>query len=650
MEEELVLWTIQKEITDTENASELFRMQSVATQLIFKIFFGRGMVFFKSTVTPLIDTITKMKQDKLELVPNGITVSVDEAQENLKFFMETIHQLFDRLESKIKLIPRVLRKAFRYIQVHASEKFPEIELTVVPIFFFLRCLCPCLMQPEQLGIFNERPILEFHLALLIKISKILQLIANGIVKQNITTYKPHHNYLINFMSDTIGVTKSFCEKLIEEDASDSCSPISDQSKDNSYVKLSSFILGKFRKHLDKFHIDYMNKMESDKEKKNSVTTFLKAFQKETEWKKLKDTEHIKAYISKSVTPLFRVEGKFSIPIEIIKSNVFALTFNNWMQIFKDNCLVTEKCKFISQTTKSETWSLKLKFPFPLSDKTVVVEKMCINLSDNEFALYIASAGTSQTQFDMCFVFSSAVTSPCIGYYRPSVYNAPQSCLYAIGRDFCRVNRRLSKILSKMNTEKRKSKSAQKKTFRRMIKLPTDIFVSSLENPSHTPLVSPTVVDSALTVSTSSSTTSGKVFTQYNSTKNTTTESHESQHELESDSQKKTSPTKEDHSTSTSISNAKKHHTDRKKPQRIEDDTHINNFIFPRHRGNMSRKEEMILKGGSLRNSRSKIVDYAIFDSSSDISLMSDEEKKVDKKEASKEEDSAASPDLLSISD
>lgn len=76
----------------------------------------------------------------------------------------------------------------------AEKKFPDVKDFVVPICFFLRFLCPTLLQPDHFGLVkgnfsasslsyctSDKPPADTFKALLI-ISKILQNIANGIIR------------------------------------------------------------------------------------------------------------------------------------------------------------------------------------------------------------------------------------------------------------------------------------------------------------------------------------------------------------------------------------------------------------------------------------------------------------------------------------
>jgi len=83
---------IKREVEVTAKANELFRMQSFATQLLFKVarlphtshsrpqvFFDEargGMTYFRKTVFKVLDALNERRPEQLEVVPNGLSVSV----------------------------------------------------------------------------------------------------------------------------------------------------------------------------------------------------------------------------------------------------------------------------------------------------------------------------------------------------------------------------------------------------------------------------------------------------------------------------------------------------------------------------------------------------------------------------------------------
>lgn len=52
-----------------DDAAQLFRMQSFATQMLFRLFFDdSGMQYMRRTVLPVIHTLLEMKNEQLEVL------------------------------------------------------------------------------------------------------------------------------------------------------------------------------------------------------------------------------------------------------------------------------------------------------------------------------------------------------------------------------------------------------------------------------------------------------------------------------------------------------------------------------------------------------------------------------------------------------
>lgn len=109
----------------------------------------------------------------------------------------------------------------------AKENFPAVANSIVPICFFLRFLCPTLVQPEEFGVVKrttrhfssfthialEKPSPHVFKALLV-ISKLIQNIANGVIKNNITSYTPHDETILNFIKKHVMSVRDVTETLM----------------------------------------------------------------------------------------------------------------------------------------------------------------------------------------------------------------------------------------------------------------------------------------------------------------------------------------------------------------------------------------------------------------------------------------------------
>ena len=86
-----------------------------------------------------------------EITPDAITTTVDLVDENLEFLFSQCDFIFNTLEDTLENSPPLLRYSFERILENSEDKFGEEGQDVVPICFFLRFVCPSLLQPKNLG-------------------------------------------------------------------------------------------------------------------------------------------------------------------------------------------------------------------------------------------------------------------------------------------------------------------------------------------------------------------------------------------------------------------------------------------------------------------------------------------------------------------
>eukprot|EP01125_Pyxidicula_operculata_P018576 TRINITY_DN6609_c0_g1_i2.p1 TRINITY_DN6609_c0_g1~~TRINITY_DN6609_c0_g1_i2.p1 ORF type:complete len:842 (+),score=111.24 TRINITY_DN6609_c0_g1_i2:13-2538(+) len=418
----LLLWAVEQEIKVTDNSSELFRMQSISTQMLFRTFFsGSGLYYINKTVSHVLKSIIILKEESLELVPNGISVSVEEANKNLNNILNLTRSLFELLNDHISLIPNDICRCFITMKKFATHKFPEVRESVVPVVFFLRCLCPAILQPEQFGLTKEKlppPALKS----LIIISKLLQNIANGIIKNNVTTYAPHDTLILNFIQEHIQTVKKFCTRLVDEtqlssskkaDSSKISTEIDDKvpqptvALDNIY----QFVFqGKFSEILDRLVKKQIN---SEKEQEQCIEDH-KAFVKKVDqlandnpWKPIKSSWDMSVSSLKGVPFLFKISSKINCSVNKIKTMVDAISFQEWIDdIWGSNCLVTDKCNLISKEGNVERWSMRIKFSSILiSPRTAIVDKSSAFVNGRYIVLLKSTPVLEGVSLDVSFEFT-----------------------------------------------------------------------------------------------------------------------------------------------------------------------------------------------------------------------------------------------------
>jgi len=93
---ELLAWAIQWEVARTESPNNLFRLESVATALMFRLFFTeKGMYCLKMTVCPLIERVSAKVATDLEK---------DWAQ-NVRFLLKQAKKFVSELGDSVAFFP-----------------------------------------------------------------------------------------------------------------------------------------------------------------------------------------------------------------------------------------------------------------------------------------------------------------------------------------------------------------------------------------------------------------------------------------------------------------------------------------------------------------------------------------------------------------
>eukprot|EP01127_Copromyxa_protea_P022550 TRINITY_DN8147_c0_g1_i1.p1 TRINITY_DN8147_c0_g1~~TRINITY_DN8147_c0_g1_i1.p1 ORF type:complete len:756 (+),score=138.43 TRINITY_DN8147_c0_g1_i1:2-2269(+) len=398
-EEELLFWSISNEIDFNYDAAGLFRMQSFATQMLFRLFFddSSGMQYMRRTVLPVIQTLLPMKASQLELVPNRITVSVEEAYRNLMFILDVVGDLFKLLNREVMYCPTSIRRGFAHMKRIAEKKFPDVKDYVVPICFFLRFLCPTLLQSQEYGLMADKPPSDTFQALMI-ISKILQNIANGVIRNNITKYEPHNAIIITFLNTHFQSMQSFSATLtdeiqIKQDAKHFPAEKKAGKREREIARdeLHAFLFsGAFRQYLDKIEEAEMKKEEQTKEFLDRVHKFSERINQQIEsndWKN-KDTVKESVGTSSSVNSslsssfsgnlqvelklssakkppfMYQCEGKVAKGRDHIREATEYLDESNWKEILGEK--IFDQCQCVNTTANPQgrmaEWILHVKTP------------------------------------------------------------------------------------------------------------------------------------------------------------------------------------------------------------------------------------------------------------------------------------------------
>lgn len=97
---ELLSWAVQFEVQQTEIPTGLFRLESVATKLMFRLFFitDTEMFCLRTTVRPLIERLSKTVAAKPAILSKELATDV-------RFILDQTDQFLSELEQAIAFFP-----------------------------------------------------------------------------------------------------------------------------------------------------------------------------------------------------------------------------------------------------------------------------------------------------------------------------------------------------------------------------------------------------------------------------------------------------------------------------------------------------------------------------------------------------------------
>ena len=201
--QQFLCWAIEWEVARTDHPTTLFRLESVATGLLFRHFFSDdGMYCLETTVCPLI-----------ERVAADVANSKTDLSKDADYVIKETRKFLTELEQSCALFPLDIREAFRTLQARVSERFPDTK-NALAVVLFLRFLCPTILQPASFGI-TEEPLSLEVVKVLLPIARLLQCIANETVENKILDAGSNEKVL-TFIRDNIETVRGFTMHLTNE--------------------------------------------------------------------------------------------------------------------------------------------------------------------------------------------------------------------------------------------------------------------------------------------------------------------------------------------------------------------------------------------------------------------------------------------------
>lgn len=166
----LLKTAISHEVATTSTFDVLFRGESIATKLMSILFFSPygGQSYLQRVVQPLINEV-----DNMGALQSELDLSSDRT---MQLISQHCEEFLRRVYRSTHLFPLNVRLLLSFAQQEVARKFPEMRQRVVGGFFFLRFLCPSLVNPTR---FNLRSGTPYTQRVIVQISRILQCMANG---------------------------------------------------------------------------------------------------------------------------------------------------------------------------------------------------------------------------------------------------------------------------------------------------------------------------------------------------------------------------------------------------------------------------------------------------------------------------------------
>eukprot|EP01103_Thecamoeba_quadrilineata_P004991 TRINITY_DN14851_c0_g1_i1.p1 TRINITY_DN14851_c0_g1~~TRINITY_DN14851_c0_g1_i1.p1 ORF type:complete len:820 (-),score=166.25 TRINITY_DN14851_c0_g1_i1:271-2730(-) len=198
-----------RELDSSQKESLLFRGSGVSIRILSEYvkIFGQG--FLRDTLGPSIRKIAlghSLEVDPCRLKPENSS----ELQLNRTELCKACQKIFDIIFNSSHQIPLRVKQVIRELNTKISKTFPNSFNRIVGAFFFLRFVCPAIVNPEQFGIINECSMENRRKLTLV--TKLLQNIANESYSEE---KEPYMSYFNDFVKSNVDKLPPLCERLLD---------------------------------------------------------------------------------------------------------------------------------------------------------------------------------------------------------------------------------------------------------------------------------------------------------------------------------------------------------------------------------------------------------------------------------------------------
>eukprot|EP01094_Clydonella_sp_ATCC50884_P021877 TRINITY_DN490_c0_g1_i1.p1 TRINITY_DN490_c0_g1~~TRINITY_DN490_c0_g1_i1.p1 ORF type:complete len:498 (-),score=131.77 TRINITY_DN490_c0_g1_i1:435-1928(-) len=222
---------IERVVDETVDKATLFRSKTFTTVLLSVFAQSVAQSYLKQVVRPLIASICS-NPHSLEVDPSKATQE-ENVLDNTKHLIECLEECFEYINKTIERCPHSLWVICQLVYELVKVKFESTSLSSVGGLFFLRFLCPALVNPGGVGLTIEGlgPRERRNLVL---VSKTLQSLSNGIefggkesymmgLNKFIRSYRPRITELLEKLSNgpPVGMDETYeIQGIVETDCVD----------------------------------------------------------------------------------------------------------------------------------------------------------------------------------------------------------------------------------------------------------------------------------------------------------------------------------------------------------------------------------------------------------------------------------------------
>eukprot|EP01103_Thecamoeba_quadrilineata_P011833 TRINITY_DN2922_c0_g1_i2.p1 TRINITY_DN2922_c0_g1~~TRINITY_DN2922_c0_g1_i2.p1 ORF type:complete len:664 (-),score=87.38 TRINITY_DN2922_c0_g1_i2:217-2208(-) len=133
-----------------------------------------------------------------------------EIQNNRAELCKACQKIFDIILNSSFHIPLRVKQVFRELNSKTEKTFPTSFNRIIGAFFFLRFICPAIVNPEQFGILNECSLDSRRKLTLV--TKLLQNIANESYQEE---KEPFMSYFSTFIKSNVEKLPPLCQGLLD---------------------------------------------------------------------------------------------------------------------------------------------------------------------------------------------------------------------------------------------------------------------------------------------------------------------------------------------------------------------------------------------------------------------------------------------------